>query len=282
MNNYQDQIEKQQELNQVFQDHYDNVNTQKKLKWKSLQSQGLQSFNQGYKELQGVVKQAVMMQEGGEIDPQEPQPTPDTESLYSPDFQSPIQQEDFAPEESFKSGLESWIFQDEAPIPDKELAEKYSQSFAPMSYSGGSSSSSGNVIDQIKRHESGGNPEAVNMIGATSYYQFTPQWADEIANFMGLPANTPKSQVMAAFAKNPQVQDQFMQHVVQNIYMPKIEQLRPLINKYGFSDDEMIKFLHYRGLNDTEKRLKTGDFEVSQEEKRKYKNPDILSYIKSK
>ena len=120
------------------------------------------------------------------------------------------------------------------------------------------------------------------MIGATSYYQFTPQWADEIANFMGLPANTPKSQVMAAFAKNPQVQDQFMQHVVQNIYMPKIEQLRPLINKYGFSDDEMIKFLHYRGLNDTEKRLKTGDFEVSQEEKRKYKNPDILSYIKSK
>ena len=220
----------------------------------------------------------VKYQEGGEIDTptQDTQDAPDTESLYSPDFVSPVEHSDFEPQESLKSGLESWIFQDEAPIPDTNLAQQYSQSFNPVY------SSSGDVIESIKKHESGGNPEVQNMIGATGYYQFTPQWASKISAFMGLPSNTPKDQVMKAFAKNPQAQDAFMKHVVENIYKPKIEELRPFANKYGFNDNEMIKLLHYRGLNDAEKRLKTGNFEVSQEEKQKYNNPDILTYIKSK
>lgn len=381
MNSYGEQMEQQQLQNQMFQDHYDNTNAQKKLKWKSMQQQGVQSLKQFYKEAQDTVGKAVgMMQVGGVIPQMAPETSymnipvkpfdpsvaalnvqmdtidpnwatkstqqlqaqqetlseqariantqyhnlikdngsrkikskpkfererqeggeiemdqmntieqPDTESLYSPDFQSPVQQ-DFAPEETLKSGLESWIFQDEAPMPDMETAQKYNQSFSPISSSSGygSNTSSGtnpgsmDIIESIKKHESGGNPEAINMIGASGYYQFTPAWADKIAPFMGLPTGTPKGKVMEAFRKNPQAQDAFMKHVVDNIYMPKIEQLRPYANKYGFNDNEMIKLLHYRGLNDTEKRLKTGNFEVSQDEKRKYNNPDILTYIKSK
>lgn len=214
---------------------------------------------------------------------------PDTESLYSPDFQSPYEQEQvpsFEPEQSLQSSLESWIFQDNEPPPSRELSQAYDRSFSPISYSSGSTSSSGSgsmsVIDSIKKHESGGNPEATNMIGASGYYQFTPAWADKIAPFMGLPANTPKAKVMEAFRKNPKAQDDFMQYVVEKIYKPEIEALRPLASKYNLNDDEMVKFLHYRGIGDTRKRLRTGDFEVSQEEKKKYNNPDILTYIKSK
>jgi hypothetical protein len=282
MNSYGDQMEQQQLQNEMFQDYYDNNNLQKKMKWKGMQQQGMQTLKQSYKDAQEIVGKAVgMMQDGGEIEmDMNTMEQPDTESLYSPDFVSPVEPSSFEPQESLKSGLESWIFQDEAPIPDSNLAQQYSQSFSPVSTSSGSGSM--DVIESIKKHESGGNPEATNMIGATGFYQFTPVWASKISAFMGLPQGTSKDKVMEAFRKNPQAQDAFMKHVVDNIYKPKIEELRPLANKYGFNDNEMIKLLHYRGLNDTEKRLKTGNFEVSQEEKSKYNNPDILSYIKSK
>ncbi len=306
LNSYNNQLEQQQMSNQMFQDHYDTQNDQKKMKWKNLQKQGLDSIQQGSKEAKDMVLQAVgmIMQDGGEIEMDQMDQMDsmgmdnmgmndveqlDTESLYSPDFQSPYEQEqvpEFEPEQSLQSSLESWIFQDNEPPPSRELSQAYDKSFSPISYSSGSTSSSGSgsmsVIDSIKKHESGGNPEAENMIGASGYYQFTPAWADKIAPFMGLPANTPKAKVMEAFRKNPKAQDDFMQYVVEKIYKPEIERQRPLIDKYGFSDDEMIKLLHYRGVGDTRKRLKTGDFEVSQEEKKKYNNPDILTYIKSK
>jgi hypothetical protein len=345
LDSYNNQLEQQQQSNEMFQNHYDSINNQKKLKWKDMQKQGLQTLNQSYKDIQNAVKLAVTMlqvggtvtdisqidpnwksktdaqlqfahdsikeqanianqqyktdaidnntfkvkskvkidrmkQEGGEIDSQIPIDAPDTESLYSPDFQSPVESSSFEPQETMKQGLESWIFQDDAPMPDKQLQSDYSNSFNPISSS--NSSDNGDIISWIKKHESGGNPDATNMIGATGYYQFTPMWADKIAPFMGLPQGTSKDKVMEAFRKNPQAQDAFMKHVVDDIYKPEIEKLRPLANKYGFSDNEMIKLLHYRGIADTKKRLQTGDFEVSREEKEKYNNPDILKYVKSK
>ena len=296
LNSYNNQLEQQQMSNQMFQDHYDTQNDQKKMKWKDLQKQGVSTLQQSYKDIQAELAKAVgMMQDGGEIEMDQMEMDNmgmndveqlDTESLYSPDFQSPYGQEqepEFEPEQSLQSSLESWIFQDNEPPASRELSQAYDKSFSPISYSSGSSgSSSMNVIDSIKHHESRGNPEAENMIGASGYYQFTPEWADKIAPFMGLPANTPKAKVMEAFRKNPKAQDDFMQYVVEKIYKPEIERQRPLINKYGFSDNEMIKLLHYRGVGDTRKRLRTGDFEVSQKEKDKYNNPDILTYIKSK
>jgi hypothetical protein len=300
LDSYNNQLEQQQMSNQMFQDHYDTQNDQKKMKWKDLQKQGVSTLQQSYKDIQEVVGKAVgMMQDGGEIEMDQmdqmdsmgmdTMEQPDTESLYSSDFQSPYEQEqvpEFEPEQSLQSSLESWIFQDNEPPASRELSQAYDKSFSPISYSSGSTRSSGsssmNIIDSIKHHESGGNPEAENMIGASGYYQFTPAWADKIAPFMGLPANTPKAKVMEAFRKNPKAQDDFMQYVVEKIYKPEIERQRPLIDKYGFSDNEMIKLLHYRGVGDTRTRLRTGNFEVSQEEKKKYNNPDILTYIKSK
>ncbi len=54
----------------MFQDHYDTQNDQKKMKWKNLQKQGLDSIQQGSKEAKDMVLQAVgmIMQDGGEIE----------------------------------------------------------------------------------------------------------------------------------------------------------------------------------------------------------------------
>lgn len=60
----------------------------------------------------------------------------------------------------------------------------------------------------------------------------------------------------------------------------QLPKLRPYAQKYGLNDEQLIKLMHYRGVGDAIKRLKTGDFSVSAEEKAKYNNPDIMEYLK--
>lgn len=209
------------------------------------------------------------MQEGGEYDP--------TKDLYSPEYvvESPeiqtlnneiiqIQQED-----KQQSLFENWLFQDD-----------YEENEINNSYFNSSNSQTNNVISQIGQQESGGNYQAKNPYSsATGKYQFTNQWAGQIKSFMGLPQSYNTDQVMEAFKNSPDSQESFMQYVVEDIYKPEVEKLRPLAQRYGLNDDKLIRMLHYRGLADTRKRLQSGDFSVSEEEKRKYRNPDILTYL---
>jgi len=140
------------------------------------------------------------------------------------------------------------------------------------------------VIDEIKfretRNKYGQVNELSNTVGA---YQFmTSVWADQIKTFMGLPEETDPITTMKAFQSNPQVQEDFMTHVVEDIYAPQLPKLRPYAEQYGLDDDALIKLIHYRGIGDARKRLRTGNFEVDAKEKAKYNNPDILEYIKTK
>jgi hypothetical protein len=140
------------------------------------------------------------------------------------------------------------------------------------------------VIDEIKfretRNKYGQVNELSNTVGA---YQFmTSVWADQIKTFMGLPEETDPITTMKAFQNNPQVQEDFMTHVVEDIYAPQLPKLRPYAEQYGLDDDALIKLIHYRGIGDARKRLRTGNFEVDAKEKAKYNNPDILEYIKTK
>lgn len=205
-------------------------------------------------------------QEGGDYDPRKDLYSPE----YDPQMFSIIENEiDQAQVEDKELGaIEQWLFEDD-PQPELEmLNESY--------FNDG-----GSVIDKIQQMESGGNPNAINpTTNATGLFQFVPKyWAGQIKSFMGLPQTFNQEQVMESFRKNPETQRQFMNHVVTNIYQPELEKVRPLARRYGFTDDQVIRLFHYRGIADAKKRLQTGDFSVSPEEKTKYKNPDILTYL---
>jgi len=320
MEMYQDKEQDRLQSNKMIQGFYDNTVEDKKQKAKSLQQSGFSSlasglvdgakffFQQGglteeeirqdkmrdkktrdNKELKNVQvntnkpnffltnpnnpddsghsksRDRFRQQEGGEID---------TESLYSENFVSPWQESsNDLPEES--NAMENWIFADDEPSKDYSINDAYFNTGYP-------DVKQTSVLEEIGMKESGGNYQAVNPRGgASGKYQFMPtHWGDQIRSFMGLPSDMSKSEVMRNFRNSPEAQESFMQHVYQDIYLPEVEKLRPLAAKYNLTDDQIIKMLHYRGVGDTRKRLQTGNFEVSQEEKRKYNNPDILKYIK--
>lgn len=158
--------------------------------------------------------------------------------------------------------------------------------FANSSYSGSNplagAGEFANVINEIRYRESRGNYGTVNDVSnTTGAYQFMPKyWADQIQDFMGIDPSASEEEVMEAFRTNPQAQDAFMVHVVNNIYKPQLPKLRPYAQKYGLNDEQLIKLMHYRGVGDATKRLKTGDFAVSEKEKKIYNNPDIMEYLK--
>jgi hypothetical protein len=89
-------------------------------------------------------------------------------------------------------------------------------------------------------------------------------------------------ETMDYFKNNPQVQEGFMRHVVNKYYLPEVKTLLPMARQYGIDQEGLIKMLHYRGIDDTRKRLQTGNFEVSQKEKALYNNPDILTYVRGR
>ena len=144
------------------------------------------------------------------------------------------------------------------------------------------------TIARIGQHESGGDYEVVNTSGgkaainATGKYQFVPKyWHKEIAQYQGTEGKS-MEETMSYFKNNPSIQEGFMRHVVNKYYLPEVKTLLPLAKQYGIDQEGLIKMLHYRGIEDTRNRLRTGNFEVSQKEKTLYNNPDILSYIRGR
>lgn len=151
-------------------------------------------------------------------------------------------------------------------------------------YSGGSGEdlkNSSNVIDRIAYNESRGRYDVVNKQTNTyGKYQFMQKyWADQIKTFMGLPNSMSQSEVMETFKNDPEAQDNFMNHVVNDIYMPRVNRLRSTAKQYGLTDDDVIKLMHYRGVGQAESMIRNGNFAVSREEQIKYKNPTVESYL---
>ena len=178
-------------------------------------------------------------------------------------------------DQAFENDID-WILQDSINREQSESAETHSiksNQYTPRTF--------GNVIDKIGRQESGNNYAAWNETSNTvGKYQFMEsKWADEIKTFMDLPPQLTPRQVMKAFQNSPKSQDAFMQHVVETKYKPVLPEMRELGKQYGFTDDDLIRMMHYRGIADTRKRLKTGDFQVSESEQKIYRNPQILDYL---
>jgi len=310
---YQQQEDANQQYTQSLQDYYDQLNEIFKNRYQTTKRQGQTMVSEGVSDTVAAIQKIVTLAEGGEyrdggaIDRfrnkvrsrrtdrniyykdkrqeggEEPNPNPNLKDIYSEEFDPQVFNEvDKTREvlnlEISKSNQEfneenilvDWILQDEEPN-YSPIEEEYYQ---------GSAQFDGSIIDKIAQNESGGDYSVVNPRGgATGKYQFMPVWSGQIRDFMGLSKNLSKEQIMETFRSNPEAQDQFMNHVVTDIYGPIVEELRPVAKKYGFSDNDLIKFLHYRGEGDTRKRLKTGNFEVSQDEVQKYKNPQILEYL---
>jgi hypothetical protein len=263
--------EQQKAYNQASQEawdaYYQQLNQVNRQKYKDLENK---SYNQAASAVTNQLNLASsLLQEGGEYDPKK--------DIYSQEFdknvflETPEQTQGDISEEvqkrNEKEELMAWIFEDDNSYsPIQEEYETYSPS-------------TNDTIEGIGYSESRGKYDVVNpTTGTTGKYQFHPKyWADKISQFSGFYGS--QAEVMNHFKSNPQLQDQFMNHVVETIYKPEIKKLQPYIKKYGFTENQMIRFLHYRGLADTKKRLMTGDFEISAEERKTYGNPSILNYI---
>ena len=167
------------------------------------------------------------------------------------------------------------------PEMEEEMFE-YEQPSSTGSYGSGEDLlNSSNVIDRIAYNESRGRYDVVNTQTNTyGKYQFMEKyWADQIKNFMGLPQKTSSREVMETFKNSPESQDKFMNHVVNDIYMPRVVRLRSTARQYGLTDDDVIKLMHYRGVGEAEKMIRNGNFSVSREEQIKYKNPTVAAYL---
>lgn len=292
---YDNQQAYNQNTQRQFEEYYNNLNQQNVANWKNMRTSAINNIVSGVGGLATAGMGLPGMQSGGEYDP-----TLDVNSNQF-DANAFLGREDGQPSE-----LDALIQAEQAKQMQRSETEmelmnfinegadtgqaNYSNlgMFANNSSSSSSSSSLAgagefaNIIDEIKYRESRGNYGRVNDVSKTTgAYQFMPiWWADQIQDFMGIDPSASQEEVMEAFRTNPQAQDAFMVHVVNNIYKPQLPKLRPYAQKYGLNDDQLIKLMHYRGIGDATKRLKTGDFAVSEKEKKVYNNPDVMEYLK--
>jgi len=285
MEMYQNQEQGKNMVNQTISNSYQQQSQALNDQWKQSKKQGWSNLIQGGI---GVAKMIATggvpipgmsipgMQDGGEID---------TESLYSADFQgveqsSSLMAED--PESAFKSTMMEWIMEDEEPAQGQEYSEEV---VSETPTSGGNYSSStpefSNVIDAIAYNESRGRYDVVNEKTQTvGKYQFMEKyWADKIRDYMGLPASMSKREVMNQFKNTPDAQEGFMKRTVAKEYMPEVKKMKPYADKYGLTEDDLVRIIHYRGIKNTWDRLRTGDFEVSQSEQEEFGNPSIEQYL---
>jgi hypothetical protein len=262
-----------QDIQRQWEEYYQGLNQQNINRYKQTQQQGISSVGQAASQYVGLAKTMAsgMAQEGGDAS----QITNQTD-IYSTDFDPNAFLGTENSEQEMKVNqnqeLLKWVFEDEneySPIQDEY-----------ENYSSDSGMSADGVIAGIGQSESGGDYSVINpTTGTTGKYQFHPKyWAKQIGEYMGIDGTN--EEIMNEFKNSPKTQESFMNYVVNDIYKPEIKKLKPYADKYGFTEEEMIRFLHYRGLADTKKRLVTGNFEVSQSEKEKYGNPNILDYIK--
>lgn len=183
--------------------------------------------------------------------------------------------------------LSRYSFYENEQIKHDAAIDDWINTVMPNSFNTSNNLNIDRVLEEIKMRESGGDPYAVNKNGgekatmATGLYQFVPKyWGEKIAKFQGT-SNLSTAETMEYFKRNPDIQEQFMRHVVNNDYIPVVKELSPIANQYGLSQADLIKMLHYRGIKDTRERLQTGNFKISEKEKATYKNPDIMDYIKT-
>ena len=264
-----------QDIQAQWEEYYRGLNQQNIDRYKQTLQQGVSTAGQAASQYVGLATKLASsgtMQEGGAANT----------DIYSTDFDANAFLGTENSEQEMKVNqnqeLLKWVFEDmDDYSPIQEEYENYgsqSQNVNPDSMS------ADGVIAEIGQSESGGDYSVINpTTGTTGKYQFHPKyWATQIGEFMGIDGTN--DEIMSEFKNSPKTQEAFMNHVVNDIYKPEIKKLKPYADKYGFTEAQMVRFLHYRGLADTKKRLVSGNFEVSQAEKEKYNNPDILSYIK--
>lgn len=289
---YDNQQAYNQNTQRQFEEYYNNLNQQNVANWKNMKASAVNNIVSG---IGGLASAGMGMQNGGEYDP--------TMDVNSTQFDANAF---LGREEGQPSELDALIQAEQARQMQRNEVDMELMNFinegadtSQANYSNlgmfannASPSSSSNplagagefsnVIDEIRYRESRGNYGRVNDVSKTTgAYQFMPiWWADQIQDFMGIDPSASQEEVMEAFRTNPQAQDAFMVHVVNNIYKPQLPKLRPYAQKYGLNDEQLIKLMHYRGIGDAIKRLKTGDFAVSEKEKKIYNNPDVMEYLK--
>lgn len=268
-----------QDIQAQWEEYYKGLNQQNINRYKQTQQQGITATGQAASHYVGLAKTLAtsgMAQEGGAAAQITGQANTD---IYSTDFDANAFLGTENSEQEMKVNqnqeLLKWVFEDTddySPIQDEY------ENYAPESNV--NSINPEGVIAGIGQSESGGDYSVINpTTGTTGKYQFHPKyWATQIGEFMGIDGTN--DEIMSEFKNSPKTQEAFMNHVVNDIYKPEIKKLKPYADKYGFTEDQMVRFLHYRGLADTKKRLVSGNFEVSQAEKEKYQNPNILDYIK--
>lgn len=100
------------------------------------------------------------------------------------------------------------------------------------------------------RTESGGDKNATNAhSSAQGKYQFLwGDWGDSIKSVTGV--KTPEE-----FRSNSKAQDQFFKYYTDKVVLPEVNKLRPLADKYGLSDNELARLVHFRGSTGAKKAL---------------------------
>lgn len=285
---YNDNVQRQ------FEEYYSNLNQQNTKLYKEQQALGFSGLAGAYTQVYNDIKSAASMgmaQDGGEM-----QTTDTTSTVPEETYNShlDINSEEFNKDEFLGKEVEKeeiknterdelmkWVMEDEEDTYSPIQAD-YMNYEAPEGEAYVMPESDTNaIIQKIGYNESRGNYGVVNDVsGTTGKYQFHPTyWGPQIRDYMNLPASTPISTVMEDFRTNPKVQEEFMSKVVEEVYKPQIPKLMGYASKYGFNQEQLIRLMHYRGIDGAKKRLMSGDFSISAQEKAKYKNPEILDYL---
>jgi Transglycosylase-like domain len=258
-----------QNIQAQWEEYYKGLNQQNIDKYQATRKAGIQTYANNISSQLGIAQSVLTsgaMQEGGTINT----------DIYSTDFDANAFLGTENSEQEMKVNqnqeLLKWVFEDENDY--SPIQEEYEN------YSPDSSTNAEGVIAGIGQSESGGDYSVINpTTGTTGKYQFHPKyWSKQIGEYMGIDGTN--EEIMNEFKNSPKTQESFMNYVVNDIYKPEIKKLKPYADKYGFTEDQMVRLLHYRGLSDAKRRLISGDFKVSESEKEKYGNPDILDYIK--
>src|SRR5690606_23395088 len=124
----------------------------------------------------------------------------------------------------------------------------------------------------IVAKESGGRYDAMSPnSSATGKYQFL--WGthgDKISKLTGVRSRD-------EFAKNPQAQEAYYKHYIDNEVKPQIPKFRKGMRKWfpDISDDAIIAAYHFAGPGNLQKAINTGDFNTALDAN----GTSILSYI---
>lgn len=139
----------------------------------------------------------------------------------------------------------------------REMAEK-NKTLAPNFSAPSIRSGIKAFSDSLAKVESnGGNYKAFNSAGggqgAVGKYQFRwNPWKDSINKITGI--NNKEE-----FMNNPQAQEDFFDHYYKTTLIPQLQTVRKEFPGSRYTDDEIMKLLHFQGLGGIRTLLKKGD-----------------------